>query len=140
MVDGWRSKIGAQTDLAKWFFGPEGKPDDAYKAKVKPRFVRWVIDLCERPFDQDWLDYQNEIGLRHTPARKNVTDHAATPSVVPLRYLIAFAAEVIVSARDVLARASVPPDEVDRLHAAWTKAVLLSVALWSRAYSQKDLW
>ena len=116
------------------------KPDDAYKAKVKLRFVRWVIDLCERPFDQDWLDYQNEIGLRHTPARKNVTDHAATPSVVPLRYLIAFAAEVIVSARDVLARANVPPDEVDRLHAAWTKAVLLSVALWSRAYSQKDLW
>ena len=116
------------------------KTDDAYKAEVKPRFVRWVIDLCERPFDQDWLDYQNEIGLRHTPARKNVTDHAATPSVVPLRYLIAFAAGVIVSARDVLARANVPPDEVDRLRAAWTKAVLLSVALWSRPYSQKDLW
>jgi len=43
------------------------KPDDAYKAKVKPRFVRWVIDLCERPFDQDWLDYQTKSGFDTRP-------------------------------------------------------------------------
>jgi hypothetical protein len=72
--------------------GPDGKPDDAYKAAVKKRFVQWVIDTCTRPRDQAWLDYQEEIGLRHTPAKKNATERAQTPELVPLRYLIAFTA------------------------------------------------
>ena len=87
MVDSWRSIIGAHEHLAKWFFGPDGKPDEVYKAAVKKRFVRWVTDLCLRKRDQAWLDYQEEIGLRHTPAKKNRTDRAQTPDVVPLRYL-----------------------------------------------------
>src|SRR5262245_22447258 len=88
MVDAWRSVIGAQPHLAKWFFGPDEKPDEQYKASVKKRFVQWVLDACFRPHDQVWLDYQEEIGLRHTPARKNHTDGARTPPVVPLRYLL----------------------------------------------------
>ena len=87
MVDSWRAVIAAQPHLAKWFLGPDGKPDDEYKAQVKKRFVQWVLDACFRPHDQAWLDYQEEIGLRHTPAKKNQTDHAHTPSMVPLRYL-----------------------------------------------------
>ena len=42
LVDGWRATIGAHEFLAKWFFGPDGKPDDHYKAAIKKRFVRWV--------------------------------------------------------------------------------------------------
>jgi hypothetical protein len=57
MVDSWRTVIGSQPHLAKWFFGPDGKPDDEYKAKVKKRFVQWVLDVCFRPHDQAWLDY-----------------------------------------------------------------------------------
>src|SRR4051794_10770469 len=57
LVDEWRTIIGGQDHLTRWFFGPDGKPDDAYKAAVKPRFVRWVVDTCRRPFDQIWLDY-----------------------------------------------------------------------------------
>ena len=89
-MDSWRAVIAAQPHLAKWFVGPDGRPDDEYKARVKKRFVQWVLDACFRPHDQAWLDYQQEIGMRHTPAKKNQTDHAQTPSVVPLRYLIAF--------------------------------------------------
>jgi len=32
MVDAWRARIGNHPHLAKWFFGPDGKPDEAYKA------------------------------------------------------------------------------------------------------------
>src|SRR5207244_11205835 len=71
LVDGWRAIIGAQAHLARSFFGPDEKPDDAYKAAVKPRFVRWVVDLCTRPFDQKWLDYQHALGQRHAPAKKS---------------------------------------------------------------------
>jgi hypothetical protein len=43
-------------------------------AKVKKRFVQWVLNACFRPHDQAWLDYQEEIGQRPTPEKKNHTD------------------------------------------------------------------
>jgi hypothetical protein len=126
--------------LAKWFFGPDGKPDEAYKAAVRRRFVRWVADLCRRNRDQAWLDYQEEIGQRHTSAKKNRTDGAQTPDVVPLRYLLAFAAPVIRSMREFLDKKGHSAADVDRMHQAWTKRFLLTLTLWSRPYVRDDLW
>jgi hypothetical protein len=140
LVDSWRAQIGAQPHLAKWFVGPDGKPDDTYKAAVKKRFVQWVIDTCTRPRDQAWLDYQEEIGLRHTPAKKNKTEHAQTPQLVPLRYLIAFTAPVVLGARDFLGKKGHNAQEIERMHAAWTKSVLLEIAFWSRPYTSGELW
>jgi hypothetical protein len=138
MVDTWRAVIGSQPHLAKWFFGPDGKPDEQYKAAVKKRFVQWVRDVVSRPRDQPWLDYQEEIGLRHTPAKKNETDGAHTPNVVPLRYLLAFVPVVTMSTRKFFA--SVPDGERQKLDDAWAKAVQLHVTLWSRAYAKEGLW
>jgi Protoglobin len=140
MVDSWQAIIGDHPFLAKWFFGPDGKPDDGYKAAVKKRFVKWVSDLCRRERDQAWLDYQEEIGERHTPAKKNKIDDARTPDVVPLRYLLAFAGSVIGGARGFLATKGHSAVEVERMHQAWTKSVLLTLALWSRPYTKNSLW
>ncbi len=140
MVDSWRAVIASQQHLAKWFYGPDGRPDEDYKAKVKERFVQWVRDACARPHDREWLDYQEEIGLRHTPEKKNVTDGAHTASFVPLRYLYAFTAVVALSARAFFVEAGVGGEELQRLEDAWLKAVLLHVTLWSRAYSKEGLW
>jgi hypothetical protein len=140
MVDTWRAAIASQPHLAKSFFGPDGKPDEEYKAKVKRRFVQWVVDACEQPHDQAWLDYQEEIGLRHTPGKKNVTDGAQTPPVVPLRYLAAFVPFVTVTARKFFADAGVHSDELQQLHDAWTKAVQLHFTLWTRPYVRDGLW
>jgi hypothetical protein len=139
MVDAWRAVIGAQPPLAKWFLGPEGKPDDEYKAKVKRRFVQWVLDACFRPHDQDWLNYQEEIGLRHTPEKKNQTDGADTPRLVPLRYLIAFGAVVAGTAREFFSEVA-DGAELQRLEDAWLKAVQLHITLWSRPYAAPGLW
>lgn len=139
MVDSWRKVIGAQPHLAKWFFGPDGKPDEEYKAKVKKRFVQWVLDACFRPHDQLWLDYQEEIGLRHTPAKKNKTDGVATPSVVPLRYLIAFGTVVAMSTRKFFVDQGLRGEDLQKLEDAWSKAVQLHITLWSRPYAQ-ELW
>jgi hypothetical protein len=139
-VDSLRAQIGRQPHLAKWFFGPDGQPDESYKAAVKRRFVQWVIDACTRPRDQAWLDYQEEIGLRHTPAKKNKTDDAHTPDVVPLRYLLAFLAPAIIGVTPFLSNKGHSPDDVDRMHRAWTKTVLLHITLWSRPYAREALW
>jgi hypothetical protein len=130
--------IGSQPHLAKWFFAPDGKPDEAYKAAVKKRFVQWVRDVVSLPHDQAWLDYQEEIGLRHTPAKKNKTEGAQTPNVVPLRYLLGFVPVVTINTRKFFD--GVPPDERRKLEDAWTKAVHLHVTLWARAYANDGLW
>lgn len=140
MVDSWRTIIGAQPHLAKWFFGPDETPDDEYKAKVKKRFVQWVLDACFRPHDQAWLDYQEEIGLRHTPEKKNQTDGAQSPSLVPLRYLIAFGVVVATATRKFFVEAGIRDEELHELEAAWAKAVQLHITLWSRAYVKEGLW
>jgi hypothetical protein len=103
IVDSWRSVIGRLPQLAASFVGPDGKPDEHYKAAIKLRFVQWVSDVCLQPHDQRWLDYQEEIGQRHMPAKKNRTDNAQTPSVVPQRYLLAFTAIVITTIGGFLA-------------------------------------
>ena len=107
---------------------------------MKKRFVQWVIDTCTRPRDQAWLDYQEEIGLRHTPAKKNETEHAQTPDRVPLRYLLAFIGPVVLGAKDFLARKGHNAQDVERMRAAWTKSVLLEIALWARPYVSSGLW
>lgn len=140
VVDSWRSRIAAQPELARIFFGPDDRPDDAYKAAVKKRFVQWVIDACERPHDQDWLDYQEEIGKRHTPARKNQTEHAQTPPVVPLRYLIAFTAITATTIRPFLEESGQSQEDLQTMQDAWTKSMLLHLALWARPYVADSLW
>jgi hypothetical protein len=140
MVSAWRAVIASQPHLAQYFVGPEGKPDEAYKAAVKKRFVQWVRDAATRPHDQAWLDYQEEIGLRHTPDKKNVTDHAHTPALIPLRYVYAFTAVVAQTSRKIFAEAGVTGDELQQLHDAWLKTVILHVTLWSRPYVKEGWW
>jgi hypothetical protein len=139
MVDSWRKVIRSQPHLSHPFTKSDGSPDDEYKASVKRRFVQWVIDVATRPYDREWLNYQFEIGLRHTPAKKNGTDGAHTPSVVPFRYLVAFI-PVVLPIQSFFKNAIQDDEELDKLESAWTKAVLLHVTLWSHAYVNAELW
>jgi hypothetical protein len=139
MVDSWRAVIASQAHLSQWFAGPDGKPDEQYKAGVKGRFVQWVVDVATRPHDQVWLNYQEEIGLRHTPAKKNKADSGHTPALVPLRYLLAFI-PVVADVRRFLEAAITDPAELTAVERAWTKALHLHVTLWSRPYTREGLW
>lgn len=139
MVDSWRAVIGSQPHLTHWFVRPDGHTDDDYKASVKRRFVQWVIDVAARPHDRDWLNYQYEIGLRHTPAKKNKADGVRTPPVVPFRYLIGFI-PIVLHIRGFFADDIQDEAELKRIEDAWAKIVLIHVALWSRAYVSEDLW
>jgi hypothetical protein len=139
MVDAWRAVIGSQSHLSQAFTKPDGTPDNDYKASVKPRFVQWVVDVAVRPHDRKWLNYQQEIGLRHTPARKNKTDGGQAPPVVPFRYLIG-ALPMVLAIRRFFTDTIQDETELKRLEDAWAKAVILHVTLWSRAYIAEDLW
>jgi hypothetical protein len=63
------------------------------------------LDTCRRPYDQQWLDYQQEIALRHTRVKKNQTDWAdETPEHIPLRYVIAFVYPITATIKQFLAK------------------------------------
>jgi hypothetical protein len=140
IVDAWRGVIAKQPHLAVYSAFLDGRPNPAYSAASKPRFSRWIVDVCTRPYDQAWLDYQQEIGLRHTRARKNRTDGVESAEHIPLRYLLAFTAVVVLTIKPFLEGRGRGAEEVERMCAAWTRAVMLHVTLWSRAYTGEPDW
>jgi hypothetical protein len=134
IVNMWRGVISSMPHLAFYFKNEAGKTDEQYKAKVKERFKQWIMDLCHKPYDQDWLNYQHEIGLRHMSAKKNKTDNADAPPFIPMRYVIAFTAVINDSIKPFMAKNGISLGVIEKMHKAWCKAVLLHVTLWTRAY------
>jgi len=139
LVNDWRARIGRMPFLSQWF-GVPGEAADKYRAAVRKRFVQWVIDTCTRRQDQAWLDYAHEIGLRHTPQKKNTTDGAHAPSMVPLRYVLAFACPVIAGVRSYLQAAGTAPQDAAAMQGAWAKSVLIQITLWSRPFVHEGWW
>lgn len=136
ILDLWYGFVASHPHLVKYFTDQQGQPIPEYLAAVRKRFGQWILDTCHRPHDQDWLNYQYEIGLRHHRSKKNQTDHvtASATAVVPLRYLVAFIVPITVTIRDFLGRKGHPAEEVDKMYHAWFKAVTLQVALWCQPY------
>jgi hypothetical protein len=136
VLDLWYGFVGSHPHLVYYFSGPDGKPDANYLAAVRQRFGQWILDTCNRPYDQEWLNYQHEIGLRHHRTKKNKTDNVRSVPIVPLRYLIAFIYPITATIKPFLAKKGHRPEEVDKMHQAWFKSVTLQVALWNYPYAK----
>ena len=98
-----------------------------------------VLDGDLIPYPPQTRDYQHEIALRHTAAKKNVTDGVGAVPMIELRYMIAFIVPITVTMRDFLAAKGHAREQVDAMHAAWFKAVVLHVTLWARPYAP-EVW
>lgn len=136
IVQLWRSHIIASIpNLARHSRTPEGSPLPRYLQRSNRRFEQWILDTCLRPYDQDWLNYQQEIALRHMTAKKNRTDDVDSTPYVPFRDIIAFIAVMNETVKPFLAEPGNPPDLVDRMHRAWCKSMQIQIAIWARAYT-----
>jgi IS1 family transposase len=135
----WYGYVGSHPHLVHYFSDRDGQPIGRYLERVRARFAQWVRDVCSRPYDEAWRDYQHEIGLRHTRAKKNHTDGVDSVPEIALRYLIAFVFPITVTMRSFLASRGHAPEEVDGMHTAWFKAVVLHVCLWSQPYAP-EVW
>ncbi len=134
VLDVWYGFVASNPHLLASFTGPDGKPVGDYLGGVRKRFGRWVLDTARAEYDQKWLDYQHEIGLRHHRARKNRTDGATAQAIVPFRDLFLLIYPVTFTLKPFLAKGPASNDDVDRMHAAWVKSCLLQVTLWSHPY------
>jgi hypothetical protein len=144
IVDHWRSGIIARIpNLARHSRTPEGKAIPEYLAASNLRFQQWILDTCLRPYDQDWINYQQEIALRHTSRKKNKVDSVDSTPYVPLRDVIAFIAVMNETIRPYLAAKGHSAEEVDKMHRAWCKSIQMRLALWIGPYTdlpQKNEW
>jgi hypothetical protein len=131
----WYGYVGANEHLVHYFTDRHGTPIGAYLERVRARFAQWVRDVCSRPRDQAWRDYQHEIALRHTRAKKNQTDDVDSAPEIPLRYLVAFIFPITATMRSFLAAGGHDAADVDGMQTAWFKAVVLHVCLWTQPYA-----
>jgi hypothetical protein len=135
ILDVWYGFVGSQPHLLASFSSKaDGAPLGDYLAAVRKRFGRWILDTASADYDQAWLDYQHEIGLRHHRAKKNATDHAPSTAVVPFRDLFALVFPVTFTLKPFLAKKGHPAEDVEKMHAAWVKSCLLQLTLWSHPY------
>jgi hypothetical protein len=136
VLDVWYGCVGANPHLLA-YFSKNSVPDTNYLSAVRLRFGAWILDLCMRPFDQDWLNYQQEIALRHHSTKKNQTDNAEAPPIIHFRYLIAFIVPLTATIKPFLANKGHSADDVEAMHSAWFKALTLTALLWSHPYINK---
>jgi hypothetical protein len=135
IVDHWRSGIIAGIpNLARHSRTLEGNPIPQYLARSNLRFEQWILDTCLRPYDQDWLNYQQEIALRHTSLRKNQTDGVRSTTHVPYRDIVAFVAVLNDTIKPYLASKGNTADEIEGMHRAWCRSLQMQIALWAQPY------
>lgn len=135
ILDVWYGFVGATPHLLESFTDPhDGKPIPNYLGAVRKRFGQWILDTARAEYDQTWLDYQHEIGLRHYRTKKNKTDGVSSTSLVPFRYLMPLVFPITFTLKPFLAQKGHAPEIVEGMYAAWVKSCILQVTLWSYPY------
>jgi hypothetical protein len=137
LVGVWYGFVGSNPHLLRSFSNGEGVVDAAYLERVRARFERWVLDTAAADYDEAWLAYQFEIGRRHHRVGKNRTDAADASPIVEFRHLPALTIPVTTTLKPFLARGGHSAEEVEKMHAAWVKSVLMQSILWSYPYVNK---
>ena len=138
ILDVWYGFVGGTPQLL-YFFGNKtnGKPEGEYLAKVRERFRMWILQTAEANYDQNWLNYQYEIGLRHYLTKKNKTDRVNAVPIVNYRYIPALTIPVTTTLKPFLAKKGAKAEDVEKMYNAWLKSVLMQSILWGQPYMKK---
>ncbi|KJS27254.1 MAG: protogloblin ApPgb [Hyphomonadaceae bacterium BRH_c29] len=135
ILDVWYGFVGSNPHLLRYFSTETGEPVGPYLDAVRKRFGQWILDTCRADYDAAWLAWQDEIGKRHHRIGKNKTDGVRAAPHIPMSQLLALAIPISVTVRPFLVKSGNSPDDVDAMHAAWTKSVWLHAILWARPYA-----
>ncbi|MBS1729338.1 MAG: protogloblin ApPgb [Bacteroidetes bacterium] len=136
VLDLWYGYVGSNEHLL-YYFTKNAVPNVEYLNAVRARFAQWILDLCQKPYDQDWLNYQFEIALRHHSTKKNKMDDVDAVPIIHYRYMTAFIYPITVTIKSFLAKKGHSAEEVEGMYHAWFKAVTLTVILWTYPYIQQ---
>ncbi|MDQ3874476.1 MAG: protoglobin domain-containing protein [Actinomycetota bacterium] len=135
VLDVWYGFVASHPHLLHFFTNRDtGEPEGDYLDRVRKRFGRWILDTASANYDQEWLDYQWEIARRHHRTAKNRTDGVDSVDNISLRYVITLAYPITATLRPFLEKGGHSAEEVEKMHDAWRKSVLLQITLWAQPY------
>ncbi|SHM68587.1 protoglobin domain-containing protein [Flavobacterium xinjiangense] len=137
ILDLWYGFVGGNEHLLQ-YFSKDGQPNTFYLNAVRARFGQWIMDICNKPYDQTWLNYQHEIALRHHSTKKNKTDNVDTAPIIHYRYMTAFIYPITATIKGFLTKKGHDPETVEAMYSSWFKAVTLTVILWTYPYINKN--
>lgn len=140
VLDDWYGFLATQPQTGFFTTDGQGKPIMEYRAATRERFRQWILDTCQRDYDQDWLNYQHEIGLRHHHTKKNQTDQVNSVPHTALRYIIAYIVPITLRLKPFMALDGHTDAVVEKMHQAWFKSVVMQIALWSVPYVHTGEW
>ncbi len=129
ILDIWYDHMVAN-DYLGHYFTRDGQPDTDYLNTLRPRFGNWIRQLCQRPYNTHWSQYEQLIAQRYQDQPLPTADMKDVP-VIFLRYLVTFIYPVTNAIRPFLSEKGHRPEEVEKMHQAWFKAVSMSVILWT---------
>ncbi len=133
ILDVWYGFVGS-TPFLLHYFTNDGQPNMDYLGAVRKRFDQWILDTASANYDQNWLNYQHEIGLRHHSTKKNQTDNVKAVPIIHVHYIFALLIPITTTLRPFLEKGGHSRDDVDHMQDAWRKSVLMQVILWSQPY------
>jgi hypothetical protein len=136
VLDLWYGYVGGNDHLVH-YFSKNGAANADYLTAVRARFGQWILDICQKPYDQDWLNYQHEIAKRHHSTKKNQTDGVDAVPLIHYRYMAAFIYPITATIKSFLAKKGHAQTDVEGMYNAWFKAVTLTVVLWTYPYINK---
>jgi hypothetical protein len=137
ILDLWYSWVGSNEHLIYYFADKKTKePIKEYLSRVRERFGQWILDTCFRDYDQKWLNYTYEIGLRHHKKKKNKTDRVNSVDIIPLRWLICFIYPITATIKPFLEKGGLKGEELEKAYNSWFKSVVLQVVIWAHPYSK----
>ena len=133
ILDLWYGYVGSHSHLLHYFSKDEN-PNQNYLKAVRSRFEQWILDLCNRPYDQTWLNYEYEIAKRHHSTKKNLTDRIDSVPIIHYRYLVAFIYPITITIKNFIENKGHDEKDVTGMFNAWFKAITLTTILWTYPY------
>ena len=141
ILDVWYGFVGANPHLLHYFTRPsDGRPNEAYLAAVRKRFGDWILDTANASYDEAWRAKQVEIGRRHHRSGKNQTDRVDAIDHIHLRYIVLLIYPIWTTLKPFLSKKGHTAGDVEKMHQAWLKSLLLQIALWSQPYVNEGDW
>jgi pimeloyl-ACP methyl ester carboxylesterase len=135
LLDAWRGIVFDLPHLSAYYQDPRShEVDTEYAKAVRKRFGQWILDTARAHYDQAWLDYQYEIGLRHHRTKKNKTDNGHTVGHLRGRDIFAFVPSIVIPIKPYLAASGYSREVVESMYQAWWKSMVLQATLWCQPY------
>ncbi|CAL1521335.1 protoglobin domain-containing protein [Chitinophaga sp. MM2321] len=129
ILDKWHEQLLANNYLAHYFIS-SGTTDPDYMQSLRPHFRGWINQLCERPENRRWSEFEERI-ITQLQSKNVPIDDLSPLSTIYLRYMSTFIFPISEAGRYFLNTAGYTTTETARMHQAWYKAVSFSLLLWT---------